>query len=163
MVCAAFGHTSEIAEMEWDDVRWIEHGQVVKESWYEMKTSKSKAFAVAAGKTREDCVYLKSGDWLTTNQETAPSYDSSSQDAYSVPGPGEFSRIGKTKKNWQIEQNKKKGGKEFFKKKKKKVTGLRPFFILLQINTRSCLAGMEKVTYTVSSQPCYSLAPVPSC
>jgi hypothetical protein len=62
MVRAAFGRTAEIAEMEWNDVRWIEHGQVVKEFWYEMKTSKSKAFAVAAGTTREDCVYLKSGD-----------------------------------------------------------------------------------------------------
>jgi len=57
MVRAAFGRTAEIAEMAWDDVRWDEHGQVVKVSWYEMKTSKSKAFAVAAGKTREDCVY----------------------------------------------------------------------------------------------------------
>jgi hypothetical protein len=34
-----------------------------------MKTSKSKVFAVVVGKRREDCVYLKSGDWLTTNQE----------------------------------------------------------------------------------------------
>jgi hypothetical protein len=85
MVRAAFGRTAEIAEMAWDDVRWDEHGQVVKVSWYEMKTSKSKAFAVAAGKTREDCVYLKSGDWLATNQEAAPAYDSSSQDAYLFP------------------------------------------------------------------------------
>jgi len=85
MVRAAFGRTAEIAEMAWDDVRWDEHGQVVKVSWYEMKTSKSKAFAVAAGKTREDCVYLKSGDWLATNQEAAPAYDSRSQDAYLFP------------------------------------------------------------------------------
>jgi len=62
MVRAAFGRTAEIGEMSWDDVRWDDHGQVVKVSWYEMKTSKSKAFAVAAGKTKEDCVYLKGGD-----------------------------------------------------------------------------------------------------
>ena len=85
MVRAAFGRTAEIAEMSWDDLRWDEHGQVVKVSWYEMKTSKSKAFAVAAGKTPEDCVYLKSGDWLATNQEAAPAYDSSSEDAYLFP------------------------------------------------------------------------------
>ncbi len=64
IVRAAFGRTAEIAEMTWDDVRWDEHGQVVKVSWYEMKTSKNKAFVMAAGKTREDCVYLKSEDCL---------------------------------------------------------------------------------------------------
>jgi hypothetical protein len=85
MVRAAFGRTAEIGEMSWDDVRWDDHGQVVKVSWYEMKTSKSKAFAVAAGKTKEDCVYLKGGDWLATNQAQAPAYDSSSQDAYLFP------------------------------------------------------------------------------
>jgi hypothetical protein len=59
MVRAAFGLTAEIVEMVWDDVRWDEHGQVVEVSWYEMKI---KTFDVAAAKTREDCVYLKSGD-----------------------------------------------------------------------------------------------------
>ena len=62
MVRAAFGRTAEIADMSWDEVRWDEHAQVVKVCWYEMKTSKTKVFAVSAGKTREDCVYLKCGD-----------------------------------------------------------------------------------------------------
>jgi len=85
MVRAAFGRTAEISDMSWDEVRWDEHAQVATVCWYEMKTSKTKAFAVAAGKTREDCVYLKSGDWLATNQVAAPAYDSSSQDAYVFP------------------------------------------------------------------------------
>jgi hypothetical protein len=85
MVRAAFGRTAEIADMSWDEVRWDEHAQVVKVCWYEMKTSKTKAFAVSAGKTREDCVYLKCGDWLATNQRAAPAYDSSSQDSYVFP------------------------------------------------------------------------------
>jgi hypothetical protein len=76
MVRAAFGRTSEIAEMSWDEVRWDEHAQVATVCWYEMKTSKTKTFALAAGKTRHDDVYLKGGDWLATNQRAAPAYDS---------------------------------------------------------------------------------------
>jgi hypothetical protein len=85
MVRAAFGRTAEIADMSWDEVRWDEHAQVATVCWYEMKTSKTKTFALAAGKTREDDVYLKGGDWLATNQAAAPAYDSSSQDAYLFP------------------------------------------------------------------------------
>ena len=85
MVSAAFGHTSEIAEMSWDEVRWDEHDQVATVCWYEMKTSKTKTFDLAVGKTRHDDVYLKGGDWLATNQRAAPAYDSSSQEAYMFP------------------------------------------------------------------------------
>ena len=85
MVRAAFGRTSEIAEMSWDEVRWDEHAQVATVCWYEMKTSKTKTFALAAGKTRDDDVYLKGGDWLATNQRAAPAYDSQSQEAYVFP------------------------------------------------------------------------------
>jgi hypothetical protein len=85
MVRAAFGRTSEIAEMSWDEVRWDEHAQVATVCWYEMKTSKTKTFALAAGKTRDDDVYLKGGDWLATNQRAAPAYDSKSQEAYVFP------------------------------------------------------------------------------
>ncbi len=53
--------------------------------WYEMKTSKTKTFALDAGKTRDDDVYLKGGDWLATNQRAAPAYDSKSQEAYVFP------------------------------------------------------------------------------
>jgi hypothetical protein len=45
MVRVAFGRTSEIAEMSWDEVRWDEHAQVATVSWYEMKTSKTKTAA----------------------------------------------------------------------------------------------------------------------
>ena len=85
MVRAAFGRTAEIAEMSWDEVRWDEHAQVATVCWFEMKTSKTKAFALSAGKTRQDDVYLKGGDWFATNQAAAPAYDSSSQDAYVFP------------------------------------------------------------------------------
>jgi hypothetical protein len=85
MLRAAFGRTTEVTEMSWDEVRWDPHGQVATVSIVELKTSKTKSFALPAGKTCLDCVYVKAGDWFATSHEARGVYDAKSQDARVFP------------------------------------------------------------------------------
>ena len=85
MLRCAFGRTTEVTDLSWDEVRWDPYAQVATVSILAMKTSKAKSFALPAGRACLDCVYLKAGDWLSTSHEARGVYDAQSQDARVFP------------------------------------------------------------------------------